>query len=109
MRIEKIDYDDILQLRVGYGGIKTCQTLGNEGEKWTNGHICAKCGIQRQTTGGVKVNISRGHNELQLHYDRISPCCPGECRTLQSLNRHIRNPICGYIKGVMGGIIYRYI
>ena len=55
---------------------------------------CARCGYENKKKVGIKVHISRKHNELGKSYDVECPYCPSIFYTLGGLNRHIYDKIC---------------
>ena len=51
--------------------------------------ICILCNYHILTKGGIKVHLSRKHNELLKRYDLQFPFCPKTRKDPGSINRHL--------------------
>ena len=59
---------------------------------------CTRCGYENAKKVGIKVHMSRVHNEIGKTYDVKCPYCPSIFANLGGLNRHIYNYICPELK-----------
>ena len=99
MHIEK-ENDITIQMEIDYGRIR--MQFNQDETNPTNMQrvlICTKCEYENKTKGGIKVHLTKKHNEVQIHYNVKCPFCPKTFVDIGTLNRHIYKKLrCAYIK-----------
>ena len=86
--------DKILQMESDYGKITIRYEPIINSEVRQRILRCTRCGYENLKKVGIKVHISRVHNEIGKSYDLKCPYCPSIFANLGGLNRHIYNKIC---------------
>ena len=99
MHVEK-ENDITINMEIDYGRIRLqFNSDAYNPDRLIRVLVCTKCEYENETKGGIKVHLTKKHNEIHYHYNVNCPFCPKTFVDLGTLNRHIYKKLsCVYIK-----------